>query len=75
MLCLEKLVGLLLKNQRKSDACKKGPWKSQRYTVTGNRYSGEGCVGAILRGLQNDFYFLMMILKGLKYFFSSCLET
>ncbi|KAK2111637.1 hypothetical protein P7K49_011383 [Saguinus oedipus] len=37
MLYLEKLVGLLLKNQRKSDARKKGPWKSQRYTVTGNR--------------------------------------
>ncbi|CAD7667383.1 unnamed protein product [Nyctereutes procyonoides] len=37
MLCLEKLVGLLLKNQCKSDAYKKGLWKSQRYTVTGNR--------------------------------------
>ena len=41
MLCLEKLLGLL-KNQRKSNAYKKRPWKSQRYTVTGNRYCGEG---------------------------------
>ncbi|KFO34990.1 hypothetical protein H920_03692 [Fukomys damarensis] len=37
MLCLEKLVGLLLKNQQKSDTYKKGLWKSQRYTVTGTR--------------------------------------
>lgn len=58
MLCLEKLVAVLLKTQRTSDAYKKGPWKSQQYTVSGSRYSGEAeWDGRMLRGegIRVDF--------------------
>lgn len=65
MLCLEKMVGLLLKTPRKSDAYKKGPWKSQRYTVTGSRYSEEGSVLGVMFWA---FPSALAILEGLRYF-------
>lgn len=75
MLCLEKLLGLLLKGQWKSDAYKEGPWKSQRYTVTGNRYSGEGVCWIILWDLTPTFQSFIAILESLRYFSFQVLET